>query len=117
MAPGRLAQQLGVGGQAAQIVPLLDGERLANEPLALDEHDAPQALPLLPALQPGEVRGRPAPPGLEPAVPLVPLPVVAHDLVPPEPPAVGLLPERHDLLMEVLVVALEGQDVVGPLLP
>src|SRR4051812_46104374 len=84
MAPHRTVQEPGVGGQAAEVVPLLHGQLIADESLALDEDDAPQSLPLLPALKPGEVRGRPAAAAFGPTVPLGPFPVVANAV--PLPP-------------------------------
>src|ERR1019366_6987958 len=72
MAPDRTVQKLGVIRQAAEEVPRLHAQRIANEPLALDEHHAPQTLPLLSALQPAEVRGGPASAALGPAMPLGP---------------------------------------------
>src|SRR3954452_14619900 len=101
MAPGRMVQEFGIGGQAAEVVPLLHRQRLADEPLALDQDHAPQVGPLLPALQPGKVRGGPAAAALVPTMPLGPRPMVADAaLLPP----VGARPleERHDLLEQTL---------------
>ena len=112
MATDRIVQELGVIREAAEVIPRLHAQRIADESLGLDHHHAPQALPLLPARQPVEVRGGPAPPGLGPAVPLGPLPVVG-DVRPLHPTGAGTVPEPHDLLEEVLVVGLQRQDVVG----
>src|SRR4051812_310346 len=97
MAPNRLVQELGIRREAAEVVPLLHRQRLADEPLALDQDHAPQVGPLLPALQPGEVRRRPAAAALVPAMPLGPLPMVA-DAAPLPPVGTCPVEERFGLL-------------------
>src|SRR6478672_2045130 len=112
MRPGRLVQELGIRREAAEVVPLLHRQRLADEPLTLDQDHAPQVGPLLPALQPVDLRRGPAPAAFVPTMPLGPLPVVADALTLP-PVGPGPVEERNDPVEEVLVIAFQGQQVVG----
>src|SRR5262249_4038842 len=69
-----------------------------------------------PPPRPQRAEGRPHPPRPAPATPLGPLPVVM-DAAPLPPVGTRPVEEGHDLLEEVLVVALQSQQVVGLALP